>query len=95
MNNFQPEIQDETMDKFRALFNIPLTTHVVKNGLTMRMRVVSANRAAEYLAKANAIILHHHLPLEAKLSEWKVGQVIFDRWLEIQFDQTKLVPENY
>lgn len=94
-NQFTPEIQDEVMDQFRGLFAIPLTTHVTCGGKLMRMRVVSANRAGEYLAHAKAIIIHHHLPLEAKISEWKVGDCIFDRWLQLEFDSAKLVPVNY
>lgn len=93
--NFQPQVQDEAMDRFRAAFAIPLTTHVVKNGNLMRMRVTNSDRAQEFLALAQTLILINQLPLMPRLSEWKVGECIFDRWLEIEFDQTQTVPECY
>ena len=83
------------MEAFRGAFSLPLVCHVVSNGRLMRLRVVSANRAAEYLAIAQTVILVNRLPLVPKISEWKVGSCIFDRWLEIQFDQTQTVPECY
>lgn len=93
--NFQPQAQDEAMDRFRSAFAIPLTTHVINNGNLMRMRVTNSSRAQEFLALAQTIILINQLPLVPRLNEWKVGECIFDRWLEIEFDQTQTVPECY
>jgi hypothetical protein len=94
-NTFEIQPQDIAMEAFRSAFNIPLVTHLVSNGRLMRMRVVSETRAAEYLAIAQTIILVNRLPLRVEISEWVVGNCIFDRWLEIQFDQTQTVPECY
>jgi hypothetical protein len=96
MNNQIFEVQpDIVMDAFRSAFGVPLVTHVVSGGRLMRMRVVSTSRAAEYLAIAQVVILVNRLPLTVKISEWAVGTCIFDRFLEVQFDQTKTVPECY
>jgi hypothetical protein len=94
-NHFQPEIQDEAMDAFRKLFSIPLTTHVVAGGRLMRMRVVTESRAIEYLAIAQTLISANRLPLTPRIADWKVCGCIFDRWLEIEFDASKLIPINY
>jgi hypothetical protein len=97
MNNpiFEPAIQDMAINQFRSVFNIPLVSHTVSNGRILRMRVVSPSRATEYLAIAQTIILVNRLPLTVGISEWKVGGCIFDRWLQVEFDSSKLVPENY
>ena len=94
-NNFQPQPQDLAMDAFRGAFNIPLTTHVIKDGKLMRIRVTNSERADEYLALAQTIILINHLPLAVGINEWQIGNCIFDRWIVVEFDQTKLVPEAY
>jgi hypothetical protein len=96
MNNlFEIQPQDIAMEAFRGAFQLPLPTHVVSNGKTMRFRLSSDRRAAEYWLRAQRVIRENNLPLAAEVVEWKVSGVVFDRWLEIQFDQTQTVPECY
>lgn len=95
-NHFTPEVQDEAMDAFRMAFDLPLIRcHVLQNGKLMRFRLSSDRLAATYWLKASHVIEQLNLPLTPEIREWKIGDCIFDRWLEIQFDQTKTVPECY
>jgi DNA phosphorothioation-dependent restriction protein DptG len=98
MNNstFEPLPQDLAMDQFWRSFDLPLVhCHVLKDGKLMRFRVSSDRLLAVYLLKANAVIEQEQLPLEAEIDEWKVSGVIFDRWLVLKFDASKLIPINY
>jgi hypothetical protein len=94
-STFEIQPQDAAMEAFRGAFLFPLPTHIVRNGKTMRFRLCSDRMAAEYLLRAQTVIRENGLPLHPDIVEWKVSGVIFDRFLEIQFDQTLLVPENY
>lgn len=85
-NNYQPEIHDEVMDRFRSAFDLPLCRcHTAKNGKIMRARLSSDRTATIYWLKAQTVIAQLKLPLTAEIKEWTVSGVVFDRWLEIEF----------
>lgn len=88
--------QEEALSNFTNLFNLPLlATHVKEDGSVLRIRVNLDTVAARYLLHANYIISANKLPLTADIEEWKVKGVIFGRWLQIKFDQTKLLASCY
>jgi hypothetical protein len=88
---FEPQAQDLAMATFREAFDTPLIRcHVVKDGKLMRFRLSSDRLATQYWLKANHVIAQQGLPLTAEIDEWKVSGVVFDRWLVIEFDASKL-----
>jgi hypothetical protein len=96
MNNFTPEVHDEAMQSFREAFYFPLMKcHVLKDGKLMRFRLSSDRLARVYLSNAQCVIDQGGLPLEAKIDSWEMGGVVFDRWLVIEFNSAKLIPEAY
>jgi hypothetical protein len=93
---FEPAAQDLAMDAFRRAFDLPLVRcHVLQDGKMMRFRLSSDRLAAIYLLKAYTVIDQEELPLMADTEDWQVAGVVFDRWLVIKFDSSKLIPVNY
>jgi hypothetical protein len=94
--NIEIQPQDLAMEKFRALFQAPLPVcHVFKDGRVMRYRIRNERLALEYHAMALRIIDQNSLPLEATIDNWKVGDVVFDRWLVLEYVAIKEVLSCY
>ena len=90
-NTFEPELHDIALEAFRGLFRAPITKITVSpNGRAMRIGQNLPDRmAAQLWLEAIRVISANRLPLVAEVKEWEAGEVIFDRFLLIEFSEVE------